>query len=162
MNGDSATSWLVREATKHDVDQIVSLWSGMMAVHGEMDARFRFAPGVQKDVHKHIRSTLRSRAARIYIAQHETQIIGYILGELHTRRPIYPIGQYGFISDLMVAEKWRGSGIGSALAKRVEEWFRAEGVTTIELFVAEANEGSTSFWENVGFRSYLRLVRKEL
>lgn len=162
MSERAPASWVIREATKHDIDHIVSLWSSMMVVHGELDPRFRFAPGVQKDVHKHIRATLRSRAARIFIAQHEREIIGYILGELHTRRPIYPIGQYGFISDLMVSEKWRGNGIGSALAKRIEEWFRAEGVTTIELFVAEANEGSTSFWENVGFRSYLRLVRKEL
>ena len=152
----------VREARRQDVAAVSLLWQEMMAFHRERDSRFRFQPAAVKEFEQHFISTLRSRDAAIFVAESEGEVVGYILGEMHSRKPLYPIGKYGFISDVAVAYACRRQGIGRALVARLMEWFRRKGATAIELFVAEANPISEAFWTSMGFQGFLRLVRKEL
>ena len=152
----------VREARRQDVSAVSTLWQEMMEFHRARDDRFRFQPAAAKEFEKHFLSTLRSREAVIFVAESRGDVVGYVLGEMHSRKPLYPIGKYGFISDLAVMERERRRGIGTALVERVMEWFRRRRATAVELFVAQANPASEAFWESMGFRGFLRLVRKEL
>jgi ribosomal protein S18 acetylase RimI-like enzyme len=152
-------AWELRPARRSDVRTIVALWHEMMAFHHERDPRFRFGPTVQRDLEQHLYSTLRSREAVLLVAVAEAQVVGYLLGELHRRRPIYPVGAYGFISDLCVTERWRRRGIGSALVERALAWFQEKGVTAVELLVADRNPAALDFWRRMGWTDYLRLMR---
>ena len=133
-----------------------------MEYHRERDPRFRFLPAAVREFEQHFLSTVRSRDAVILVAEVHGDVVGYVLGEMHSRKPLYPIGKYGFISDLAVQENHRRQGIGRALVDRLLDWFRRKGATAIELFVAEANPVSESFWTAMGFRGFLKLVRREL
>ncbi len=159
---DGLPAFEIREARKQEVAAVSALWQEMMQYHRERDPRFRFQPAAVKEFEQHFLSTLRSRDATIFVAEAQGEIIGYVLGEMHSRKPLYPIGKYGFISDLAVRECHRRQGIGSALVDRLLEWFSRKGATAIELFVAEANPVSESFWTARGFRGFLKLVRREL
>jgi ribosomal protein S18 acetylase RimI-like enzyme len=154
--------FIVRDARRVDVPALVQLWREMMDFHASFDERFRFLPNANRSVEQHLAASLRSRGARIVVAESAGQVIGYALGEIHQRRPIYPIGTYGFISDISVTEDWRRCGVGRALADALLRWFRACGVTAVELFAAELNPASCAFWRSVGFADYLRLLRIEL
>ena len=134
----------------------------MMDFHRARDHRFRFEPAAVREFEQHYLATLRSRDAMIFVAEVRGEVVGYVLGEIHSRKPLYPIGKYGFISDLTVRESNRRQGIGTALFERLLEWLRQKRVTAIELFVAETNPVSDSFWRSIGFDCFLRLVRKEL
>jgi ribosomal protein S18 acetylase RimI-like enzyme len=160
----------IREANRRDLPHIAALWQEMMTFHRQYDARFVFSPDAQKLVERHLLETIRSRGARLLVAEFdegmwnsgvsEVQIVGYILGEVHTRRPIYPVGNYGFISDLSVTEKWRRAGVGRALVAALMAWFDGQKITAVELFAAEANPVSLAFWHALGFTDYLRLLQR--
>ena len=151
----------MREANRKDVPAIAALWKEMMDLHRTFDARFEFAPNVMREVERHLVATIRSSGGRVFVAEAQGQVVGYILGEVHIRKPIYPPGTYGFISDLSVTAAWRRQGIGRALVETLMAWFKRAGVTAVELFVAEANPVSQQFWERMGFKHYLRLLRYE-
>ena len=154
--------FIIREAHRKDVPALALLWKEMMDFHSRYDARFRFAPDAYREIERHLLETVRSRSAQIFVAEAEGRVIGYILGEVHSRRPIYPAGTYGFISDISVTASCRRSGVGRELVRTLVAWFRREKVTAIELFVAEANPVSMAFWRAMGFADYLRLLRRDL
>lgn len=156
------TTFTVREASRRDVPAISTLWKEMMDYHGARDPRFTFAPNAPREFEHHLISTMRSQGARVYVAEAEEQIIGYIIGEVHGRKPIYPVGVYGFVSDISVREDWRREGVGRALFETLLAWFHKNRATCVELFVAEENPVSTAFWQAMGFGPYLRLLRREI
>lgn len=158
----TGTDYYVRPAQRRDVEAIVDLWAEMMHLHGGLDDRFRFAADAPRAMDQHVRRCLRSRQARVFVADAGGALVGYVLAELHVRLPIYPVGRYGFVSDLIVHEPYRRRGIGKLLAERAIAWLRSEGVTSAELYAAEANPDAVAFWRAMGFRSYLKMMRKEL
>ena len=133
-----------------------------MEFHRQRDERFSFYPAAIREFEQHVLSTFRSRDAVIVVAETRGVVVAYILGEMHSRQPLYPTGKDGFISDLAVESSHRRMGIGTALVQRMREWFSRKGATAIELFIAEANPTSVAFWESLGFRGFLRLARLEL
>ncbi len=155
-------AYVVRAANRRDIPFLATLWQEMMDYHRAYDARFRFAPNARREVERHLLDTLRSRAARIMAAEEEGVLVGYIVGEVHARRPIYPEGTYGFISDICVTAGHRRRGIGRALVASVDPWFSSRKVTSIELFAAALNPESTSFWQALGYTDYLLMMRRDL
>jgi ribosomal protein S18 acetylase RimI-like enzyme len=84
------------------------------------------------------------------------------VGEVHARRPIYPVGTYGFISDICVTAGWRRRGVGRALVGALDAWFAPQKVTSVELFAAALNPESIAFWRSMGYTDYLRLMRRDV
>jgi ribosomal protein S18 acetylase RimI-like enzyme len=152
----------IRRALIHDVRLLAVLWREMMEFHRRLDPAFEFGPDAQASIERHLAETIRSAGGRIFVAEAEGRLIGYVLCEIQERKPIYPAGRYGFISDLAVTLRWRRRGVGRQLVTHVMRWFRENGVTAIELFVLESNQASTAFWESMGFRHYLRLLRCDI
>jgi GNAT superfamily N-acetyltransferase len=157
-----AGGFILREAQRQDIPAIVALWEEMMDFHHAHDPRFRFAPNAARELQRQINAAIRSRSAHVLVAESAGYVIGYILGELHVRKPIYPMGRYGFISDISVTQRWRRRGVGRALVESLLLWFRRCEVTAIELFISEANPISVKFWEAMGFRPFLRMLRLDV
>lgn len=153
---------LVRPARQRDVDDIVSMWRCMMAFHHELDTRFQFEPDAPTQFRKLVRGALRDRSACLYVAELEGSLVGYVMAHLAPRPPVYPVGRYGFISDLYVLERWRRMGIGGALLRHAVAWLSARAVTAVELLAAERNLDAHAFWEAMGFRQFLVLYRMDL
>jgi len=152
----------IREANRRDLPALVALWQEMMDYHRGYDERFRFSANAPREVERHLLETLRSRAARIMLGEAEGHVIGYIVGEVHARRPIYPVGTYGFISDICVTAGWRRRGVGRALVGALDAWFAPQKVTSVELFAAALNPESIAFWRSMGYTDYLRLMRRDM
>lgn len=157
-----AGGFILREAQRQDIPAIVALWEEMMDFHHAYDSRFRFAPNATRELQRQLHAAIRSRSAHVLVAVSAGNVIGYILGELHVRKPIYPMGKYGFISDISVTQGWRRRGVGRALVESLLLWFRRHEVTAIELFISEANPISAQFWQGMGFRPFLRMLRMDV
>lgn len=153
---------VVHDANRRDLPAVVNLWQEMMDYHRAYDARFRFSPNAPREVERHLLETLRSRSARIVVAEAKGRVIGYIVGEVHARRPIYPVGVYGFISDICVTAECRRRGVGRALIDALDSWFATQKVTSVELFAAALNPESVAFWRAMGYSDYLRLMRRDI
>jgi ribosomal protein S18 acetylase RimI-like enzyme len=80
--------------------------------------------------------------------------VGYCVGA------ISPKG-HAEIESLFVAEKFRKQGIGSALVKKVLEWFEHEKAKSMMVNVAIGNEHAFEFYRQWGFYPRVTtLVRK--
>lgn len=152
---------LIREATKNDIANLCALWRKMMMFHENLDGRFRFTKDARQEYSRHIAGALHTRYMHVFVAEVEGEIIGYIYGEVQERRPIFPAGKFGFISDIYVEEEWRRKGVGRRLFYQMRDWMMKERITAIELLAAERNPYSVAFWESLGFVSYLKLLRRE-
>jgi len=77
---------------------------------------------------------------RIFIAEEDGEVLGYLFGQCHTAEEtcaVMPCGtDYFEIDELYVTPEHRGTGIGSALFRYMEDTVRKEGVSQLILSTA--------------------------
>lgn len=151
-------SYFVRPAQRSDSEAIGWLWEELMNHHRLMDKRFTTEEGSRQRYVRHTQEMIRSRDSRVLVAETDSEIIGYLMGELQHRLPIALPGLYGFISDLYVRQEYRRRGIGRALYSGIYSWFIDKGIVAIELYAAECNPESFQFWRSMGLEPFLRLM----
>ena len=83
--------------------------------------------------------------AECLVAEHEYQIIGFILTQAEE--------QHAQIITLDVLEAHRRSGAGSLLLAEAERLMAARGVRTIQLETAHDNAPAIAFWQKHGYRT---------
>lgn len=67
------------------------------------------------------------------------------------------------LEDVIVAEPWRGKGLGARLVNHVLAWARAQGYSRATLLADRHNPPALRFYEKLGFRaSAMRVYRKKL
>lgn len=146
---------LIRPAQKYDLERIGDLWVILMAFHAELDPRFAIPAQGRTHYIRHVNLALRDNNYRVFVAEEQGQIVGYIIGYIAENSPIFPQSNYGFIADLCVIRSERRQGIGESLVAEICQWFRQRGMTNVQLNVAHHNEISQSFWRKIGCRDYL-------
>jgi GNAT superfamily N-acetyltransferase len=84
----------------------------------------------------------------ILVAAHQSQIIGMAL--LHRTYFLHRVPD-GRISSLVVAESFRGYGLGALLIKEAEKIFRQWGCGRIEVTSGAKRQGAHKFYLREGF-----------
>jgi len=138
---------LVRPATAGDVDALVELYAAVAAegrwIAGEVP--------VDRDRRRARWAEMLERSdAATFVADAAGQLVGQLGIEL---------ARYG-VADLgmLVAEGWRGRGVGSALMEAAIGWARDAGAHKIALQVWPHNQAAIALYEKFGFQreGYLR------
>lgn len=94
---------------------------------------------------REFRNYLRFPNAECVIAEEAGKAIGFCLTAHQQSR--------GYIITIDVLEKFRRSGVGSALLAEAERRLRAHGVREIGLETATDNESAVAFWQRHGYRT---------
>ena len=149
---------VIRQATRKDLEVIGDLWVELMSFHANLDPRFAIPAHGRNSYIRHIYAVLRDDNYRVYVAEADGQIIGYILGYIAQNPPIFPHPQYGFIADISISPSSRRQGAGTQLVATLRSWFRSRGLTNIQLNVAANNPVSQAFWRKMGCTDYLHHV----
>jgi len=151
----------IRRACLEDVPGLVSLWVEFMDYHSALDSDFvRTLDSVEKWT-SYISTQIAENAVRIFVAESEAVIVGYIVAMVESYPPIITIKNYGFIQEIAVTEKYRRRGIAHLLFETAEEWLRSVGLQRIELKIDVANELSRSFWKKEGFERHTETLIKK-
>lgn len=150
MSEPPTHSWTIRRATIDDDPQIAALfdavagegrWIGRELPIDHDERRARFVEGLDRpDTH-----------ATFVAVTVEDQLIGNLgIG----------VAPYG-VADLgmMVAEGWRGAGVGSALLAAAVEWARRAGAHKVALQHWPHNEAAHALYVKFGFIEEGRLTR---
>jgi GNAT superfamily N-acetyltransferase len=66
------------------------------------------------------------------------------------------------LTALVVDEKYRGQGIGSALLKRAEEWAKGNGLALIRLRSSNHREGAHRFYLREGYEQTGQTFKKRI
>ena len=149
LNGD------VRQAHRADIPRVVELWELLMAVHQEVDDRFAMADDAAVIMTRRFHALLHDRDARLLVSVANGTIVGFTLGHVDFNLPFLVGSTIGFISDLYVDESHRHQGRAVRLVEALRSWFRARGVSSIQLHAASCNPESYQFWSRLGFHDFL-------
>lgn len=97
-----------------------------------------------------------SKDGRVILAEVGAgQPVGFALGwiaETLGRYIVADKARYGLISDLFVAEAWRGRGIGRALIRTMEAHFHSHGLTRTAIHALADNDAARRRYLAAGYR----------
>jgi RimJ/RimL family protein N-acetyltransferase len=137
----TATEVVVRPAREQDLDAIVELFV-------EVAAEGRWI-GTEPPVDRDRR---RRRLAETLDQDREVVLVaeagGRIIGQLGMDLAGYGVADLG----MLVAEGWRGRGVGSALLRAGIEWARGAGAHKVALQVWPHNAAALALYEKFGFQ----------
>ena len=148
----------IRAATRSDLPEVVALWQEHQEFHAQCDPYFERSSNPNPGFLNFLQEDLDNLG--LFVAQVETRIVGFILGEITSRPPCFASIEYGIINDLAVTAEWRRKGIGKLLVEKGMNWFTEKGIHRIEARVLMSNSLASNFWHKAGFDPYMETVYK--
>ncbi|MCM4167609.1 Acetyltransferase YpeA [Arenibacter antarcticus] len=131
----------IRDAQANDMEQVHQLIMELAVFEKEHDV-------VEVTVEDLIRDGFGSKKLfHCYVAEYEGSIVGMAL--LFQRYSTWK-GPIIHLEDLIVTEKMRGSGLGTALLAKVVEYGHKLGVKRINWEVLDWNESAIALYESKG------------
>ena len=153
----------VRPRRAEDFDALVELDLDSARHHASIDPDFYLVPD-RGAVAAFLERRLADPARVVLVAV----VAGHVVGRVDFTileppdpgsivRPI-PTVDLGIV----VAEGWRGRGVGGALMAAAEARAREVGARQVVLDMSAANDGAQRFYERLGYREHGRLLRRGL
>ena len=145
---------LIRRAEPADVRVLGELGIALMQTHYEFDQR-RFLEPTQADstgYAEFLGSRLDDQDSVVLVADHLGDIVGYVYAAIEPLSWKELRDECGCIHDLLVADRTRRSGAGTALLNAAIEWLRERGMPRVVLGTAAQNETARRLFEQRGFR----------
>ncbi|MEW5721209.1 MAG: GNAT family N-acetyltransferase, partial [Chloroflexota bacterium] len=154
-------SFQIRRAQQSDLDQLVTLWHELADLHADLLPEFALAPAQEQSVRAHLTELLRDNNERIFVAEENGALIGYINGAVRENPPVFVERHVGYIADAIVSARSRRRGVGEQLVETMNAWFRERGIRIVHLSAATGNPIAQAFWRKMGYAEYMTRMRKE-
>lgn len=133
----------IREATEQDLPAIKALMAELIEAVSDTG-------GYDVDTAlENCRSLLKNADSHILVAEADGNVIGAI--NLDIRRTILHSGLSGLIDEIVVAESYRGKGVGRKLIDAAVEKCKLSGCCEIEVSTELTNTKARSFYKSCGF-----------
>jgi ribosomal protein S18 acetylase RimI-like enzyme len=133
----------IREATEQDLPAIKGLMAELIEAvsnTGSYDANTAL---------QNCRVLLKNADSHILVAEADGNVIGVV--NLDIRRTILHPGLSGLIDEIVVAEGYRGKGVGKKLIDAAVEKCKLSGCCEIEVSTELTNTKARSFYKSCGF-----------
>ena len=155
-------SLTIRDATKEDIQTIADYCIALLEQHYELDTNFKPNDKARESYFSFLIEAIESDKNKVLVAEINNCVIGYALGEIHKKPPVFALEKYGFISDVYIIDKFRKQGISKQLFKELYLWFEKKGLSLVELSVHLKNKGAAKTFEKAGFQQYMIKYRREI
>jgi ribosomal protein S18 acetylase RimI-like enzyme len=152
---------MVRAAEHGDIPRLVQLWNELMDHHAAIDPYFQKSEAGPANFERFVSSLLLLDDSRVLVAVDGGVVVGYCIGQVMMRPPVFKREVHGFITDMTVTAPCRRSGVGSRLLGAMMEWFDAKHIDRVELNVVPGNAAGVNFWRKQGFRDYMHVLYRE-
>ncbi|MCF6208744.1 MAG: GNAT family N-acetyltransferase [Ghiorsea sp.] len=144
----------IREATTEDLSKLTVLVSELL--HIESD----FKPNIRKQ-RQGLAHLMQCEQATVLVMELDNNIIA-----MCTLQPLISTaegGTVGMVEDLIVAEVWRGKGLGTQLLNAVEAVALAQGMSRLQLLAGRGNAEAQLFFDKQQWqKTNMRVRRKSL
>ena len=95
------------------------------------------------------------------VAESNGKIIGYFAAKIEKPSPIFSPKRIGKISRAFVLEEYRRLGIGKKAVKEILKWFKKNKIKHVEVTVDARNEIGVRFWQSLGFKEFMKRMRRD-
>jgi ribosomal protein S18 acetylase RimI-like enzyme len=161
---DSVT---IRHAVKADLPTLGRLGASLVRAHYAFDRdRFMAAgPRVEEGYAWFLGRELEAEESVVLVAERNGEVVGYVYGyvygviEPRSWKELREVA--GFISDVVVDEPARRSGIAAQLVEAAAAWLEEHGAPRIMLWTAEKNPAAQRLFERLGFRRTMVEMTRE-
>ena len=137
---------IVRKANESDTSQILAVMND-----AEQSGFMLYAPDernmVPASLSKLINSINQTPTSGVFIAEHEDEILGYLLLKADSLSRTSHRAQIA----VGVHSKSRGKGVGTALFDHMIQWAKQAQLHRLELTVIEHNEQAVHLYKKMGF-----------
>jgi GNAT superfamily N-acetyltransferase len=147
-------SLVLRPAEAADLEPLVALWRGFMEFHAAYDSAFALGVGAEEIRRQFLAPRFTEPDTFVLIALAEGEAIGYAMGDVQGRPPVFAATRFGHISDLYVVPGRQRAGVGGHMLQESLAWFRVREVQRIEVRTLTSNPISNAFWAKQGFRPF--------
>ncbi len=144
----------MRELSGREVYRLEECLKELAEHHNEVSVNFRgsFPKKPFRETLAAFEKEVCNGESRIAVIENEGAILGFC--------KIKTNGREGTIDYLVVLKKYRGNGYGEALLSWALDALRADGVSRIEVRVADGND-AIRFYEKHGFRLASHILRMQ-
>lgn len=153
---------VIRFASASDLPEVVALWKVMMDYHFNLEPVFERSPEGHLFFQTFAKKHIEDDDKFLLIAKIGDDAAGFCEGEIRTNPPVLKNASYGYITDMVVAEKFRRQNVGTKLFQEAKKWFAEKGLDRIQLSVLIKNEISNPFWEKMGFAPMLEMKTMDI
>jgi ribosomal protein S18 acetylase RimI-like enzyme len=151
----------IRKAIISDFEELLRLNKELFDFEEQFGHKYNLE-WTYSDVGKnYFKGRLENERSIFYVAEENELLIGYILGYISNLpyRRINPICE---IENMFVEEKYRGSGIGSDLIKRVREDAINQSVKVLRVGTISQNDPAISFYKKNKFTEVNTFLEEEI
>lgn len=141
---------MVRKATNNDITAISLLYREQFREMTKLIPEF-IKEGNQNT--EFVENTITNCESDILVYEENGKVIGFILIQAKTR-PDFEFmipGKYCYIMDIIVTEKHRGKGFGTALMNAAKDWAKKQECNFINLDVLVNNPDAIRLYNKLGF-----------
>jgi ribosomal protein S18 acetylase RimI-like enzyme len=148
----------VRPALPTDLPTLSFLWYDQTAVQLQSDRRFSLAQDARHRWESAAAAVLHRDDLRIWVADVDTHILGYITAQIQAA----PVGllpeQIGHILELVVDLHTQRMGIGKGLLQQARVWFKSQGVEVMAAHVLHRHVVGQAFWQSQGATEWMDVL----
>ena len=154
----------IRPATTADLPDLGRLGALLLETHYRFDSRRFMAPGRSPDAGYawFLGTQLAEDDVIVLVAEAQSSVVGYVYAGLEPQSWKELREACGFIHDVVVDERSRGSGVAAALIEAAASWLRQHGAPRVVLWTAHQNDGAQRLFERLGFRRTMVEMTREL
>lgn len=148
----------IRKATKKDFKELSELVMQNMEYHIKLNKKLSWKPlsKIKKLVSKETEDDLNNPKTTIFLAELDSEVVGYISINLLDKSEYTHGGNRAVIDDLFVLRKYRKKGIGRALFKKARGHLKDKKVENISISVSSNNIPAIKAYEKFGFKETVK------
>lgn len=157
MNGVTLREW-----RRQDLDQIADLWMDLATYVNPMDGFYQISPDARRKYRRYLNGVFGDRKYVAFVADTGDDLVGFAMGRINRNASVVLPEVVGYIENVFVREGRRSSGVGTALCRRLLDWFKDQGIGHVELFYQIENKAAAAFWKKMGFKAWLAKAYKTI
>ena len=134
---------LIRSARQQDVEQLVGLLHTLFTIEEDFSAD----TGKQR---RGLELLLADTRSQVLVAEADDQVVGLCTGQV-----VISTAEGGpaiLVEDMVVAEGYRGQGIGRLLLSGLIDWARDLGATRMQLLADRNNQPALDYYRHLGWQ----------
>ncbi len=152
----------IRESTKHDFQAIGKIFLEAASFHEQVDSIFTVASLAEQIFSEYMEKISYQSDVKIYVAIFNGEVIGYCVGQLIEKSPIFQVRKIGMIDNIAVKKDYKRQGVAKLLFNQIKAWFISHQVSHIELTAATNNAQSLGFWKKMGGKEFMKRIMIKL
>lgn len=142
----------LREAVAADFQSLLNLYRDLDVTHQLLDVAVRKRGDRERGAH--LRRSLNDERTRLVVARSRNEVVGFAIAGFTSRERDVTI------QAISVRQDFRRRGIGTSLVRDVEAWAVDKQVRYVELGVYEFNPEARAFYEQLGYLTVSRVMRR--